>query len=139
MRKKRKPAHPTADAIVRVNELVCRAGGNPHHCYDTGKIESAVHSAFYPGEYPYAAGGIGRIAGALCFYLTKSHAFMDGNKRTAALTAISFLNANGWELRYPIDEKKGTNALAMIVDDCAAGKVSKDALMDWFDSHKVEM
>lgn len=94
---------------------------------------------FYHGEYPYATSEIGRIAGALCFYLTKNHAFMDGNKRTAALTAISFLNENGWELLYPFDEKKGTNALAIIVDDCAASKVSKDQLMDWFDAHKVKI
>ena len=139
MRKQRDAVHPTAEAIVRVNAFICREGGNPHHCYDIGKIESAIHSAFYPGEYPYAAGGIGRIAGALCFYLTKSHAFMDGNKRTATIAAISFLNANGWDLRYPFDEKRDTNALATIVDECATGTISKDALMDWFDAHKVKL
>ena len=139
MKKRRNAVHPTADAVVRVNQMVCQEGGNTHHCYDIGKIESAIHTAFYHGEYPYPASEIGRIAGSLCFYLTKNHAFMDGNKRTAALTAISFLNENGWELLYPFDEKKGTNALAIIVDDCAASKVSKDQLMDWFDAHKVKI
>ena len=139
MSRRRSAVHPTAEAIVRVNELVCREGGNPHHCYDVGKIESAIHSAFYPGSYPYVAGGIGRIAGALCFYLAKSHAFVDGNKRTAALTAITFLNENGWDLQYPANEKDDTNALSDIIDDCAAGKISKDELMLWFDSHKVKI
>ena len=64
---------------------------------------------------------------------------MDGNKRTGALVAVVFMKENGWELKYPIDRKKGTNAFAQIIDDCAASKVSKDQLMDWFDSHKHEI
>lgn len=139
MKIKRNAVRPTAESIVRINQLVCHEGSSPHHCYDVGKLESAIYTAFYPGNYPYAAGGIGRIAGVLCYYLTKNHAFMDGNKRTAVLTSITFLNKNGWDLSYPFDETRGTNALATIIDDCAAGKVSKEQIMDWFDSHKVKV
>lgn len=64
---------------------------------------------------------------------------MDGNKRTAVLTSIAFLKENGWNLMYPINEVTGENALADIVDSCAAGKVSKEQLMDWFDSHKGDI
>lgn len=46
----------------------------------SAKVESAVSSAFYSGSYPFAHGGIGRVAGALCFYLDKCHAFFDGKK-----------------------------------------------------------
>ena len=90
---------PTAQQIVEANQYICQQHGNPHHCYGIGKIESAIHSAFYPGIYPFAAGGLVRVAGALCFYLVKSHAFIDGNKRVGALTAITFLNENGWDLK----------------------------------------
>jgi death-on-curing protein len=128
---------PTSSSIVRINQDVCLEGGNPHKCYDIGKIESAIHSAFYPGSYPYEQGGAARVAGALCYYLLKTHAFMDGNKRTAVLTAVTFLDDMGWELRFPIDEEKGLDALAEVVDDAASGKVSKEELMEWFDRHKV--
>lgn len=130
---------PTADAVLAVNKYVCEKGGNPHHCYDVGKVESAISTAFYPGTYPFAHGGIAKVAGALCFYLVKSHAFMDGNKRTGALVAITFLNQHGLDLKYPLNEKKGINALADVIEKCAASKLDKDELMEWFEAHKVSV
>ncbi|MCB0350097.1 MAG: type II toxin-antitoxin system death-on-curing family toxin [Bdellovibrionales bacterium] len=130
---------PTADAVLAVNKYVCEQGGNPHHCYDVGKVESAISTAFYPGTYPFAHGGIAKVAGALCFYLVKSHAFMDGNKRTGALVAITFLNQHGLDLKYPLNEKKGINALADAIERCAASKLDKDKLMEWFEAHKVSI
>ena len=127
---------PTVTQVLETNKYLCKQGGNPHHCFDVGKIESVLHTAFYPGSYPFQLGGIAKLAGALCFYLVKSHAFMDGNKRTGALVAITFLSLNGWDLEYPLDEKKNLNALAEIIESCAAGHVTKEQLMDWFDDHK---
>jgi len=49
---------PTAEQIVLINKLVCEKGGNPHHCNEIGKVESAIYTAFYPGQYPFEAGGI---------------------------------------------------------------------------------
>lgn len=128
---------PTAEAVVALNKFICEQGGNPHHCNGIGKVESAISTAFYPGEYPFAHGGLARVAGAFCFYLVKSHAFTDGNKRTGTLVAITFLNQHGMDLQYPLDEAKDINALAEVIENCAAGTVSKDQLMDWFDAHKI--
>lgn len=128
---------PTAEAVVALNKYICEQGGNPHGCTEVGKIESAISSAFYPGSYPFAHGGLVRVAGALCFYLVKSHAFIDGNKRTGTLAAIAFLNQHGMDLQYPIDDEKDINVLAEIIEGCAAGSVSRDQLMDWFENHKV--
>lgn len=133
----REIAVPTADAIIAVNKLVCQEGANIHQCLDKGKIESAIHAAFYPGSFPFAQGGIVKVAAALCFYLIKSHPFLDGNKRTAALTAISFLNQHGWDLKYPQTKKGNGNALAEVIENSAAGKISKEALMEWFENHKI--
>ena len=107
---------PTLESINEINRLVCAEGGNPHQCLDTGKVESAIATAFYTGSYPFAHGGLARVAGALCFYLVKAHAFIDGNKRTGALTAITFLNLHGIDIDYPIDTKNEINGLASIID-----------------------
>jgi death-on-curing protein len=128
---------PTLEAVIEANKIVCEAGGNPHQCLNTGKIESAIASAFYPGSYPFAHGGFAKVAGALCFYIVKGHAFLDGNKRTGALTAITFLNMHGLDLEYPVDIEKDINGLAEIIDGCAASTVSKDELKEWFERHKV--
>ena len=127
---------PTSEQVILVNRMICQKSGNPHACPEPGKIESALHTAFYPGTYPFAAGGIAKTAGALCFYLVQSHAFTDGNKRTGALVAIVFMEQNGWTLKYPIDKNRDENALAAIIEGCAAGQIKKDSLMDWFDGHK---
>ena len=128
---------PTLEAVTEANKIVCEAGGNPHQYLDTGKIESAIASAFYPGSYPFAHGGLAKVAGALCFYLVKAHAFLDGNKRTGALTAITFLNMHGLDLEYPMNIEKNLNGLAEIIEACAESRVSQDQLKDWFESHKV--
>lgn len=120
-----------------LNKLICEKEGNTHHCYGKGKIESALHSAFYPGSYPFEHGGIAKVAGAMCFYLVKSHAFVDGNKRTGALAAITFMNQSGWTLKYPRATQTEPNALADIVEKCASGSIQKEKIIEWFDSHKV--
>lgn len=128
---------PSARDVLSYNEYICHEDGNPFNCYDLGKVESAIHSAFYPGSAPFVHGGIAKMAGALCFYLLKAHAFMDGNKRTATVIAIVFMNKHGWTLKYPSSEIDDSNALADIIDSCAASKVSKEELIEWFDTHKV--
>lgn len=128
---------PTVEAVIAANKYICEQGGNPHCCIELGKIESAISTPFYPGRYPFIHGGLTRVAGALCFYLVKGHAFTDGNKRTGALVAITFLNQHGLDLQYPIDEEKNINGLAEVIDNCAAGLVARDQLIDWFETHKI--
>ncbi len=41
-----------ANRSYRIQELICEQGGNPHHCNGIGKVESAISTAFYHGEYP---------------------------------------------------------------------------------------
>ena len=129
---------PTADLIVKLNQLVCIKEGHSHHCFDKGKIESALHSAFYPGTYPFQAGGIAKIAGALCFYLINTHAFVDGNKRTAALVALTFMKQNGWSIQYPQKKDSGVNEFSHIIEKCASGQVTKSELIQWFENHKIK-
>ena len=94
----------TAKQVEFINEDVCRNSNSEHRCYDLGKVESALHSAFYPGNSPFYHGGVAKVAGALAYYLLKTHAFFDGNKRTALLASTAFMTLNGWELRYPMSD-----------------------------------
>lgn len=128
---------PTIESVIEVNQIICSEGRNPHECLDSDKIESAISSAFYPGSYPFSHGGLAKVAGALCYYLVKSHAFLDGNKRTGALVAITFLNMHGMDLEYPLDLERDINGLAEIIEACAASKITQEQLKDWFETHKV--
>jgi death on curing protein len=123
----------TAAQVVTINKLVCDEDGNEHQCYDVGKLESALHSAFYPGDPPFNHGGIATVGGAITFYNTMAHAFFDGNKRTAVLAGTLFMKFNGWVLLYPPD------SLADLIEECASGKKSIEELKGWFDDHKVRI
>ena len=130
---------PSVEQVIETNKFICEESGNPYLVLDRGKIESALHTAFYPGSYPFSAGGIAKIAGALCFYLVQAHAFMDGNKRVGALVAILFMNENGFDLKYPGKEKNGLTGLANIILKCVSGTIGKEEMMDWFENHKIKL
>ncbi len=129
---------PTAEQVIKTNEYICKQQGNPFLVLERGKIESALHTAFYPGSDPFSTGNIARIAGALCFYLVKAHAFLDGNKRTGALTAITFMRNHGQDLTYPQNETNGQSSLTNTIEQCSTSKLSKDELVEWFDLHKTK-
>ncbi len=46
------------DFVVRINKKVCTFHGHKHICAHPEKIESALYSAIYPGEYPFVHGGV---------------------------------------------------------------------------------
>lgn len=86
------------DDILEINREICVTVKQQSVCMDKGKVESALGATFYPGDYPFQYGGIPKVAGALCYFLIKAHAFMDANKRTAALAATLFMDLNGYEM-----------------------------------------
>ena len=84
-----------------------RAGvGNP------GLVESALGAA--QNAYWYGQGGLFDIAAAYAFHIAESQAFNDGNKRTGAASAITFLALNG--IRVPKDDGSVYKALIDIAN-----------------------
>ena len=74
--------------------------GGKHTLRDRGLLESAVArpraSAFGVDAYPDLASK----AAALLHSLILNHAFVDGNKRTAVLSALVFLDLNGFVISW---------------------------------------
>lgn len=128
---------PTAEQIVKLNLFICQEQGSQHQLYSLGKLESSLHSATYPGSAPFVHGGIAKIAGALCFYLVQAHAFFDGNKRTAAIAALTFLERNGLTLKFFVNSD--ANDFARVVEECGSGLLSIDLVKTWFENHKVTL
>jgi death-on-curing protein len=56
-------------------------------------VESALASA--QNTWYYAGGDLHDIAAAYAFHIAESQAFLDGNKRTAIASAVTFLTGNG--------------------------------------------
>ena len=66
------------------------------------------------------------LAAAYCFGLVKGHPFHDGNKRTAYLVAIIFLELNGYEFAPEQAD------IIQTVLGAAEGTISEDKIAEWF-------
>jgi len=88
-----------------------------------GAMARAQNLAAY-GEPDAAA-----LAAAYAFGIARNHPFVDGNKRTAAVFAETFLVLNGYALNATDAE------LVVAVLALAAGELSEEELADWFRGH----
>ena len=69
------------------------------------------------------------MAAAYAFGIARNHPFVDGNKRTAFVTAAVFLEDNGFAFTAPQTEVVLTS-LAL-----AAGELKEDQLAAWMTTH----
>ena len=67
------------------------------------------------------------LAAAYAYGIAKGHAFVDGNKRTAFVTALTFLRLNG--LGFRPDPVEGVR----MMEDLASGDVSEAAFAGWLE------
>ena len=73
-----------------------------------------------------------RIAAAYVVAIARAHAFVDGNKRTAAIAADVFLGLHGHEL---VGLDRNAEAYADLVEGVASGEVDEDALCIWLEPY----
>jgi len=86
---------------------------------DINLLSSAIampHASFH-GEYLH--NDIYEMAAAYAFHIGKNHPFIDGNKRTALVSALVFLELNG----ISISDSQGKLYDAML--DLSTGKLNK--------------
>lgn len=75
--------------------------------------------------FAYGSPAIEDLAAAYAFGLVKAHAFVDGNKRTALVTSLTFLRLNGYGCRPQTQE-----GLRM-VEGLASGDVGEADFARW--------
>jgi death-on-curing protein len=94
----------TVDQAIEFHgEALSEFGGldgirSPHQV--SAAVLMPQQSAFGEDAYP----SIPEKAAAYGFFIAEAQAFIDGNKRTAAITMEAFLILNGYELRMTDDE-----------------------------------
>lgn len=77
----------------------------------------------------YGASDAAALAAAYAFGIARNHPFVDGNKRTAAVIAETFLMLNGQRLTASDAE------LVVAIVALAAGELTEDELADWLRDH----
>jgi death-on-curing protein len=112
------------------HRVIAEFGGDPA-VRDMALLESAVAmpAARFGGAYLHD--GLPAMAAAYLFHICKGHPFVDGNKRTAEVTAEVFLLLNGLRLRVRDD------AVERLTVGVAEGRVSKEKATEFFQQHGV--
>lgn len=115
---------PLAAVTVVHDRQISRHGG-ASGLRDRALLETGCARAMNLAAYTEA--GLGEIAAAYAFGVAKAHAFVDGNKRTAFVTAVTFLRLNGYAFRPgPVEGVR-------MVEDLASGDITEAEFARWLD------
>ena len=122
------PLFLTLDEVLEIHAQQIELYGGSDGVRDPAGLESAVAMpmATFGGQFLHPT--IPSMAAAYLFHLCQNHAFVDGNKRTGANAAITFLLINEWELDFSEDE------LVDLVLSVASGTTSKSTLTETFEA-----
>ena len=112
------------DIVLALHDEQLAEHGGGAGIRDLGLLQSALARPQNLSAYghPDAAA----LAAAYAFGIAKNHPFVDGNKRTAAVVALTFLLFNG--VPFAIGEAE----LVVMVLALAAGEFAEDEVAAWF-------
>lgn len=120
------PRFLSVERVLQAHNLsIERTGGSPG-VRDAGLLESAVMMPQQEFGGQFLHEGLAAKAAAYLYHIAANHPFIDGNKRTAALAALTFLDLNGTaKLPAPAE-------LEAVTWRIADGSMMKDELVEWF-------
>ena len=113
--------------LIAIHDMQLAEHGGGAGLRDGNLLESALAKPENLAAYgdPDAAA----LAAAYGYGISRNHAFIDGNKRTALVAAELFLQLNGWQLEV----EDADCVLTMLA--VASGDITEDAFADWLRLH----
>lgn len=111
--------------VIAIHDDQVRLYGGAYGVRDATALDAALHmpQAQFDGEFLHPT--IVHMAAAYGFHLCQNHPFIDGNKRTAGMVMLTFLQFNGLE---PLATELDYYTTMMAV---AAGQMRKEQLAEW--------
>ena len=89
-----------ADVLLIHEEQLVRYGGSAG-LRDQGLLESAIAMPRATFGGPFVHEDLFAMAAAYAFHIAENQPFVDGNKRTGVLSAVVFLELNGFIVEEP--------------------------------------
>jgi death-on-curing protein len=120
------PEFLTLDDVLLIHDGQLKAYGGIHGIRDQGLLESAVMmpQASFGGEYLHR--NLFEMAAAYAFHIAENQPFLDGNKRTALVSALVFLDINGFVI---LDEDRRLYDAMIAIADKRRDKFDLAALL----------
>ena len=117
------PKWLTYDQVIAIHSRQLRRFGGAVGLRDDGLLRSAIERPI--NKWHYEQRELAELAAAYAFGLAKNHAFVDGNKRIAFMSMMTFLRKNG--VRFAPEQAHATSMIMSL----AAGEVSEESLARW--------
>lgn len=99
---------------------------------DLALLQSAVAMPQAGLAGTYVHGDLFQMAAAYLFHITRNHPFVDGNKRTGAAAALTFLDLNGIRVRTTTED------LVNMVERAARGDLEKSGIAEFLRHHVAD-
>lgn len=116
---------PRLDVVMALHEEHLAEHGGKAGLRDAGLLDSALARPRHHLAYAPAADAAD-LAACLAHGIARNHPFLDGNKRTALVTAELFLTLNGHDLTATDAE------CVQVFMGLAAGEIDEAGLAEWF-------
>ena len=113
------PKWVTRQQVEFIHEAVIEMAGGAQGLRDAALLESAL--ARPQNQYAYGETDTFQLAASYAEAISRNHAFVDGNKRTAFYVAVDFLEQNGFQLQAA----KGVEHAEMM-EQLGQGKITRD-------------
>ena len=117
--------------VLTYHDLQLSEHGGSSGIRDEGLLESALARPQNFASYADVPPTLYRLAAAYAFGIAKNHPFVDGNKRTALVVAIAFLERNGASFKTTQEDAYHT------FYNLAAGHLTEDELTAWFEKNSA--
>ncbi len=121
----------TLEEVLDWHHQMIEQFGGLHGIRDLGLLTSAIEmpKASFQGKYLHPS--VFDQAAAYLFHIINNHPFVDGNKRSAIVTALTFLLVNGIKLTH------NSNTLEDFVVEIAQGMHSKKEIAAFLKKSKI--
>jgi death on curing protein len=126
------PSFLSLEDILFIHQQEIQVAGGAPGIRDQEGIMACAEApkASFSGEYLHDLFG---MAASYIACLTMRHPFVDGNKRTALASALTFLYLNGYSIEESHDEE-----LAELVLDFVTKMISKEDVAEHFRSSAIQ-
>ena len=115
--------------IIHDRQIVRHGGASGLR--DEGLLQGALQRPI--NKWQYEDSDTFGCAAAYAFGVAKAHAFVDGNKRTAFVTSVTFLRLNGWH--FVTKPAEGVT----FMEDLASGAVSEESFRNWLEQSSTKI
>ncbi len=116
------------DDLLFIHEEQLQLYGGQQGFIDEGVVRSVMSRAQFSAQYDEDA-DLADLSADYMYGFATTQGFMDGNKRTAVVASLHFLNKNGWDV---IVTEKLLYVVAMAV---ANGQLDRDGLAEILRTH----